>query len=418
MILKKKLSLFELNSFQPFAHGIWSNGEMKIGNEETLSGRNQLIVSEFKKIILKKYTIEEIKKLTILDIGGYDGLIATQIEEVLPFKKIVSLEPRKKNFLKGKFVRNYLNIESKVEFIHGNLNDIKEEFDIIFCVGVMHHLHNLNGFIEEISKLAKKSIFVENCSYNPKNKFFSYFLNKLNLKLIEPKDIIYKFQKKEVGFCGYKYETNYYDGSAIEPLSVVSLPNVTYLKQLFFVNGFDTKVLLDGNGYFKHIRGKFRDFSASIIYAEKIINNNTEQNIEKIFYDYEHSYLNTVLSLNIINFLEKYKFLQKFVIFFYNKKIFNREIILNLKYNYEDKINFEKAKFFLKDKKIYRCVRCLFKIIEKRNSDYRSCYRSYALLSYIYRDKDQGKIFQDFLANCNNKYPLKIIKDIENTYYK
>jgi 2-polyprenyl-3-methyl-5-hydroxy-6-metoxy-1,4-benzoquinol methylase len=193
MITKKKLNSFELNSFQPFAHGIWSNGKIKIGDEETLSGRNKLIVSEFKKIILEKYTIEEIKNLTILDIGGYDGLISTQIEEVLPFKKIVCLEPRKKNFLKGKFVRNYLNLETKVEFINGNLNNIKEEFDIIFCAGVIHHMQDLNGFIKQISKLAKKSIFIENCSYNPKNKFLNYFLNKLNLKLIETKDIIYKF---------------------------------------------------------------------------------------------------------------------------------------------------------------------------------------------------------------------------------
>jgi len=418
MITKKKLNSFELNSFQPFAHGIWSNGKIKIGDEETLSGRNKLIVSEFKKIILEKYTIEEIKNLTILDIGGYDGLISTQIEEVLPFKKMVCLEPRKKNFLKGKFVRNYLNLETKVEFINGNLNNIKEEFDIIFCAGVIHHVQDLNSFIKQISKLAKKSIFIENCSYNPKNIFLNYFLNKLNLKLIEPKDIIYKFQKKEVGFCGYKYETNYYDGSAIEPLSIVSLPNVTYLKQLFFVNGFNSKVLLDENNYFKHIKGKFRDYSASIIYADKMIKNNINENIKKMFYDYEYNYLSTVLSLNNIKFFEKYKFLHKFILFFYNKKIFDREIMLNLKYNYEDKINFEKAKFFLKDKKIYRSVRYLFKIIEKKNSDYRSCYRSYALLSFIYRNKNQGKIFQKFLANCNNKYPLKIIKDIENTYYK
>ena len=49
--------------------------------------------------------------MRILDIGTYDGHTSVQIEKRLPFKEIISLEPRRKNFLKGKFVRDYLKFK-------------------------------------------------------------------------------------------------------------------------------------------------------------------------------------------------------------------------------------------------------------------------------------------------------------------
>jgi hypothetical protein len=53
-------------------------------------------------------------------------------------------------------------------------------------------------------------------------------------------------------------------------------------------------------------------------------------------------------------------------------------------------------------------------IIGKINADYRSCYRAYALLSFIYKkQKKKSKFFTDLLLNCNPKYPLKILKELK-----
>jgi 2-polyprenyl-3-methyl-5-hydroxy-6-metoxy-1,4-benzoquinol methylase len=406
----KKLEIFKLNSYKPFAHGVWQNKNKYVGDEESLEGRNELIISEFKKIILKKYKINEIKKMTILDVGSYDGHTSIYIEKILPFKKIVSLEPRKKNILKGEFVRNYLKIKTNVKFVNGTIDNIKERFDIVFCVGVLHHLDDISTFIKKITKIAKRSIYLENLSYNPKNNLINFLLNKINIKIVEPKDIIYKFKNKNVGICAYKYETNYYDGSTIDNLSVVSLPNTTYLEQLLFVNNFKSEILLDGKDYFKNIKKKFRNFSSSIIYAEKTLENNAFSLIKNITYQYEYNYLNTYLSPKLLSLISKYKILYKPYLYLINKNNFKKEIILNFKYNFEDKTNLEKAKIFLKDKKIFRSTRCLFKIIGKLNADYRSCYRAFALLSFIYKkkDKEKSKFFANLLLNCNPKYPLKI----------
>jgi hypothetical protein len=96
MINDKLLKKFWLNSHQPFAHGNWTNGKITIGNEEALTGRNKLILDEFEKIVKNKFNTEEIKKIRLLDIGSYDGQTSVEIEKRLPFKEIVSLEPKKK----------------------------------------------------------------------------------------------------------------------------------------------------------------------------------------------------------------------------------------------------------------------------------------------------------------------------------
>ena len=406
----KKLEIFKLNSYQPFAHGVWKNKNKSVGDEESLEGRNELIISEFKKIILKKYKINEIKKMTVLDVGSYDGHTSIYIEKILPFKKIVSLEPRKKNILKGEFVRDYLKIKTNVKFTRGTIDNIKERFDIVFCVGVLHHLDDINSFIKKIARIAKRSIYLENLSYNPKNKLTSFLLNKINIKIVEPKDIIYKFKNKNVGICAHKYETNYYDGSTIDNLSVVSLPDTTYLEQVLFVNNFKSEILLDGKAYFKNIKKKSRNFSSSIIYAEKTLDNNILSLIKNIIYQYEYNYLNTYLTTKLLYLISKYKILRTLFLYLINKNNFKREIILNFKYNFDDKINLEKAKIFLRDKKIFKATRCLFSIIGKINADYRSCYRAYALLSFIYKkkNKEKSKFFTNLLLNCNPKYPLKI----------
>ena len=140
MINKKYRDIFKLNSFQPYIHGVWKNDKVSIGNEEALEGRNKLIIDQFEKIISKSFSTDEIKKLRLIDIGSYDGHLSIEIEKKFPFKEIVSLEPRKKNFEKGKFIREYLNVNTKVKFLNGNLEDVKDKFDIVFCVGVLHHL--------------------------------------------------------------------------------------------------------------------------------------------------------------------------------------------------------------------------------------------------------------------------------------
>ena len=419
MINKKYRDIFKLNSFQPYIHGVWKNDKVSIGNEEALEGRNKLIIDQFEKIISKSFSTDEIKKLRLIDIGSYDGHLSIEIEKKFPFKEIVSLEPRKKNFEKGKFIREYLNVNTKVKFLNGNLEDVKDKFDIVFCVGVLHHLDNINLFIKNLSKICSKSMYIETLSYNSKNKFFDYFLEKLNKKIIEPKDVIYKFKEKTVGITGHKLETNYNDGSTLADISVVSVPDNEFLKQVLYVNNFKSKILISGEEYYKFIKSNFRNFSASIIYAERESDEGLNKIKIKFIKDYEKNYLIKFLPAKKLKLVKNYNFLYKFLLFFLNKKNFEYELFFNLKYNFKDKLNFEEAKNLLKNGEIFKGTRVLYKIISKYNSDYRTCYRAFAILAYIYRKKEsKKKFFINLLTNCHADYPTEIVDELETIYNK
>jgi SAM-dependent methyltransferase len=419
MINDKLLKKFWLNSHKPYAHGNWTNGKITIGNEEALTGRNKLILDEFEKIIKNKFNTEQIKKMRLLDIGSYDGQTSVEIEKRLPFKEIVSVEPRKKNYIKGKFVRDFLDIKTNIKFENLNLEDVKENFDIVFCVGVLHHLDNINDFLKKISKICGKSIFIECLSYNPKNNLVNYLLKKLNKKIIEPKDLIYKFREKTVGISGHKLETNYYDGSTLQEVAVVTIPDNEFIKQVLYVNGFTSKILVSDKNYYKHIKSNFRNFSATIIYASRDNNYNPNRLLKKYIYSYEKKYLTICLNDKLLSLIESYNFLLKYILKLFKKSKFEYELLLNIKYSVKDKINFEKAKIYLNNKKTFRSTRALYKIISSYKSDYRTCYRAFALLAFIYRkNKDKKKLFLDLLKNCNHRYPIEIIDELEEIYKK
>ncbi len=90
----------EINIRGPYVHGIWENpnkaGLFRIGNEESLSGRSELILNSLLLDIKKYFSHEELSQMTLIDVGSYDGLLSYKIEQNIKLKKIFSLEPRKK----------------------------------------------------------------------------------------------------------------------------------------------------------------------------------------------------------------------------------------------------------------------------------------------------------------------------------
>jgi ubiquinone/menaquinone biosynthesis C-methylase UbiE len=261
-----------INAIGPFVHGVWKNQTLKIGDEEALTGRAQAIINNFKYTMLKKYSIEEIKNFSLVDIGCYDGYITTEIEKILPFKKIVGFEPRIKNIDKGIKIRKYLNIRTSIDFRVGDIETIteaREVFDIVFCSGVLHHVENVTEVLRKLKKITKKGIFIECQCYSSlvKNKFIKKLVDNFYNKIIEPKDIIYRFVPKITGVCGFKLETNYFDGSA-KDFSVVCVPSPTYLQITLFAVGFkNPEITLHPIEYKNKIFSQLRDFRSVCMFA-------------------------------------------------------------------------------------------------------------------------------------------------------
>ena len=187
-----------INAVGPFVHGVWTNGRESIGNEEALRGRALFLVSQFVKVIEQNFSQTEIQGFSLVDIGCYDGFLSVEIAKRLPLKRVVGVEPRDNNLRKGVLVLEYLCIETPVEFRIGDIDSLacgEDGFDLVFCSGVFHHLSDINDAIKKLRRIAKVGVFIDTqCYVSPFQKcIFSRILYRMNEKVIEPKDVIYKF---------------------------------------------------------------------------------------------------------------------------------------------------------------------------------------------------------------------------------
>lgn len=236
-----------VNAYGPFNHALWTAKGICISNEERLSGRGEFLVETIRKCINKNFAPEDIETLTILDVGCYDGWILHQLSD-MKFKKMVGIEPREKNVLKGEKVREILNIQTPAEFRIGDIDSLGDEkFDIIICTGVLHHIESVSTAFRTFGRICERMLFIETICMPSK------FITNAVIKEMELKDIVYQYKGRMCGLTGQKYESSYYDGSASE-LSVVSIPSVESLMMYMDVNGFkDVDVVVEPHVYWKKV---------------------------------------------------------------------------------------------------------------------------------------------------------------------
>ena len=85
------------------------------------------------------------------------------------------------------------------------------------------------------------------------------------------------------------------------------------------------------------------------------------------------------------------------------------EIVKNMKFNTIDKVAFEYAKNKYQNNEHGDAIDVLNKIVQKLNSDWRTCYRSFYLLSKIHKELKNITISRKYLKlclSCNPDYPL------------
>jgi ubiquinone/menaquinone biosynthesis C-methylase UbiE len=424
--MKLKASEVEIiNSLGPHNHSVWKKDGIVVTQEEVQEGRVDFLVSKIREIITKNYTIAEIKKMTIVDIGCYDGYILQQLAD-FPFKKMVGVEPRQKNIDKGKGVRKILKIKEKIHFKRSTLEELgNEKFDIVMCIGVLHHIESIPVAINKLNSICNKMMILENLcipSIHITDKF------KID---IEMKDVIYK-NENLCGITGQKFESSYYDGSAAST-SVISIPSIeTMMMQLISLGHTNFSVAASPEDFTMAMKKNTRPSKEVLIYSLKG-GLKSSITVENTIYNYEKDYMYTLLDEELVKklyeryVLNKRKVLveKKFkVIIDYiegksnnvpttinNKKVTSDEIIKSLRYNLNDKISFEYAKLLYRNNELENSIILLEKIVQKINSDWRTCYRAFFLLSEInYKLKRtiQSKKYLKLCKSCNPDYPLRV----------
>ena len=303
------MDIAELNSYGNFTCSEWVKDGIVIGNEEGLVGRSKLVLSEIENKLKQKYTTEEIKNKTILDVGCYDGFYLTYLSN-LGFKKITGLEPKEKNILKGKVIRKFLKIpEPNINWIHGDLSKLNhEKYDIVLCLGVLHHVTDHFSFLKSLTKFTSENLFID-CRVTPDK-----IINKnLFLEKTEMLDVIYKFKKPQIAISSHKYESSFNDTSTSKT-GIVSIPNKKSIELFLESIDFKTNVLVGPVEYRKKLNHN-RDLDGLLIHSEPIKNKKKYSLTYAI--EYERKLFKTLFSKNLISsFLSFHNGNTKFYNFF------------------------------------------------------------------------------------------------------
>ena len=416
-----------INAHGPYNHSSWTKEHTTITNEERLTGRGDHLVRSIRKSIKERFSNDEISEMTIGDVGCYDGWILHQLSD-LPFKRMVGIEPRQKNIDKGETVRGILGIKTRVEFQIGDINLLMDQkFDVIICLGLIHHLDSCGLAIRNLKAGCQKFLFIETICLS------SNHITKALKKEIEMKDLVYNYKEKICGISGHKFESSYSDGSAME-LSVVNIPSIETLKmnlELFFT---DVKIVQNWQSYRNAFQKYDRHFNAVCITAEPIHQENSSSTIEKNWInDYEFCLAHTVLkrshveplynkfvngkqfgSWNVLAYLICIylkntswvsNLFGNIIRFWYSEDIEN-EIIRNLKFNPPDKLSLEYGKILYNAGESQKAVTVLKQVTEKINADWRCVYRSFMLLYQIFTDLGDIETSERYKALCKTANPL------------
>lgn len=396
------------NAYGPYAHGTWVSNELSVGNEEALSGRGAFLVSHIRRAVLEKFSIEQIRGMTLVDVGCYDGWLICQLED-LPFARMIGVEPRKKNLDKGRVIRQLLGIETRCEFREGSIENLEEvmggeKSDIVICAGLFHHLASTAEGVEALHAICRHFLFLETIC------FPVGFEDERLRSALELKDIPYFFGSQAFGVTGHKLESGYYDGSATQ-MSVVSLPSVDALKMFLDVGGFsDIKIEADPAAYSKAVAGGYRNFSAVCLTASPRIGSvDTTPWIE----DYEGGLVRTLLPIEVAhNLYQTYCLLETVtddaalarlisnVISVDDSKLahalgtlqvidnlYAQEICKNMRYAPRDKITLEYGKCLVAIGDYVNGEQVLFRITRRLNADWRSVYRAFCIIAWSCRER-------------------------------
>jgi ubiquinone/menaquinone biosynthesis C-methylase UbiE len=422
----------ELNANGPYSMAVWHSGEVSVGNEEGLVGRSEYLIKLIRKSILKNFTLEEIKTLSIIDIGCNDGWILHQLSD-LPFSKMVGIEPRVKNIDKGKTVRKILKLENKVDYRIGDIESLQDKFDIVICVGVLHHVESIPVVLRKIRESSRRMTLIEcRCLSS------SHITEEIKDQ-IEMRDLVYQFKDEICGITAQKFESAYHDGSAAYN-TIVNIPSTESLVMNLEILGFDEiEVVVDSDTYRKDVWQNKRPLGGvciSALVSEKEVTH--EGSEENWIQDYEKGLQSEVLPRPFLEPLYQSFCLKNSDVKFsgnletarnYLNSVngqssivasdlpdghqgkFALEIVKNWRYSPSDKIRLEFGKLLKQEERLDEALEVLKSVTTRLNADWRSVYRSFHLISEIYAQKNntvEANRYKNFCMQSNPKYKTNV----------
>lgn len=416
-----------LNAHGPYNHSVWTGGGSVLTHEEALSGRAHFLAKTLRAALTARFTHAELAEMTILDVGCYDGWILHEISD-LPFRRMVGVEPRRKNIRKGEIARSILGIETRVEFREGGLESLQqclgeEQFDVVLSTGLLHHVESPAEALRAMRPYCRRLLFLETIALDPRGTSGRATAG------IEPKDVVYFGRAKTVGLSGHKLESSYYDGSATG-LRVVTIPSLETIALSCEAAGFSApKLEVEPETYRRAVWKGRRPFHAVILTTEpsrvesgESHGQQYERELAAALVPREHL---TPLHRRFCEGIERVRHTELSgaaarLIAGRGKKAANetiarllpsepqREILRAFSYSPRDKIAVEYGKSLLASGELGAAEGEFLRVTRAWNADWRSVYRSFHYLAAIAErrgDADMKNRYRELLVVANPYYP-------------
>ena len=447
-----------LNAHGPYDHGLWNEivtDSSTTKNDNSVNGgifheRSRHLVKNISNIISSRYSEEEISKLSVADIGCYDGWILVQLAKIFKFKSAVGVEPRLKNIQKGKFARDFYKITSNVKFLQSDIDSLEkvigfEKFDIVLCLGVLHHVESTTDAIRRLSNISKQMLIIDSMVIDKPKKDEGQILRLLNLR-----DIAYIDGPQHWAIAAFKYETPYFDGST-SGVPIVNVPEERLIRMSLDTFGFSVEhAHHPEETAFKKAFQKVRGVRETFIVATREPNylvGDVHTSIKKKSAIHETTFIfaeippellgrwlkDVGIDFNLSNQDESPKNSLKHLLIYHasknpttqiSRKLLksanltrgSQAIVVNLSRSPLDKTQFELGKYFLKRGDLSHAKLTFKKITSKNGCDWRVFYRSCFFLTVIARiENDEVALvhYQQLLDIANPHFPISITEGVE-----
>jgi hypothetical protein len=442
-----------INALAPFDHGVWkgviSTGEKVSVGGTLFSNRSEWLVEKIVSYLIDEFSLKTLENMSVLEVGSYDGWVLTQICKRIKFSDAIGIEPRKKNIKKGEVGRKLAGIETQANFIQGSADDIKSlfsdrDFDIVICLGVLHHVSSTYDTILSISSKSSNICIIDTNIIPPLQD---------DIKNIEPYvntvDVVYYGKENLWTAAAYKYESPYGDGSRAD-FGIVNIPSASLIEMSLTTCGFGKPIELGSDlDFFGDSDQKIRGMKELLCVSKREISiQELDDRWKKQVESSENIFCNVTLPDEIILCLTKlfpyfdnldvYEDVCHTVNINYmdeieraitdvineglgknaQKKLLEKVPGLNKNHLHimsvifrspYEKIIIETSKFFINKAYPELAIKYLQIIVRKPNCDWWSFYRSCYLLRELFdknKNNDKANHYKDLLMLSNESFPF------------
>ena len=311
-------------------------------------------------------------------------------------------------------MRQLLGIDDEVKHYVGDLSRIPQAtgapFDVVISFGVIHHLNDIVGFLSALRNVCKHSLLIETLTL-PDD-----LVNEDIYRAIEPKDLAYRATDARVSQIGVKLESGYYPGSTANS-GVVFVPARQALMWMIQSCGFQVNSVK--NGWDSEIRQDSRAHrryaSATIIAAHPVENSALDFSRQIEASEFDACFIPIPHET-----LQQIEYVVECFPIPLNPELFNAlsriaeqsdppvsEMIKAIVHAPRTKTRFERAKACSIEGRENQARDELLALVSELSDDWRSVYRSFALLSFV--DSDRRDYWIARLAEANPEFPTSIL---------